>query len=179
LNYTEEDRGFIGYGLRNFVRTIGGILLAVLGAGIMGILPYALVFLCVFVIIRIYTGGYHATTPKGCSVSTSIMIFLAYIFIRNGELRSSRCFALYWICLIIILSIGPVENRNKSLSYMEVHVYSKRLFVFLCIVTIIFAISYLKCACNVCKSIVASMVEITALQVVGAIDNIYRTIRRK
>ena len=86
LEYDDEDIEFARYGLHSIIRTFGGIFAALAVALVMSILPYALLYLGIFIAIRIYAGGYHASTAKGCTVSTSVMIAVAYAYIKYCDI---------------------------------------------------------------------------------------------
>lgn len=74
------------------------------------------VFLTIFVLLRSFTGGYHAKTFIKCAVvtfSTYLSVIILSMFVSRLPLY------IYIICLLIGLSIisavAPVENPNKEI----------------------------------------------------------------
>ena len=74
-----------------------------------------MVFIAVFIMLRRFTGGYHASTYLKCKVITA-SAFLASLF-------SSHLLTVHWWMYIILLILGnavvfilaPIENPNKPI----------------------------------------------------------------
>ena len=171
LEYDDEDVKLIRYGLHGIIRTFGGIFVALTAAWAMNILPYALVYLGIFLTIRIYAGGYHASTARGCAAITSTMIALAYVYIRYCSMSALIVATTYSISAITILLVSPVENIKKPISEHETTVYKKRTYLLIVIVTIGFVIAIVYDKAQIYRSIVASVSEIMTLLIFGIFDN--------
>ena len=91
-------------------------VLAVLIAGLIaGHIISSLVFLTVFILLRRFTGGYHANSYLKCKLVT-VSVFL-------GSLLASAMIDVNWWMFVILTIVGniiihyfaPVENVNKPL----------------------------------------------------------------
>ena len=73
-------------------------------------------FLAVFIIMRSFTGGYHANTYVKCNLVTSIsfvILLLIFKIIRHVSLKS--------IILIAIFQVVTIENKNKPIENRTVY----------------------------------------------------------
>ena len=176
LEYDDEDIELVRYGLHGIIRTFGGIFMAMVVAWIMNILPYALLYLGTFITVRIYAGGHHASTARRCTVSTSVMICIAYAYIKYCETSLLICIALYIISITIILIVGPVENKKKPITDNEKSVYKKKTRIFIVFISIGFCVAVIFDNAQAYRSINASMIEVVALLICGIISNRYGSI---
>ena len=115
---TEYEEVYI-YGLEIILSCLisTSIILAI-GVFTRQILP-TLVFLVVFVLIRQYTGGYHANSYLMCKLCT-VMSFGISVLLANTFPISRLIFLVLAVigCLIIWL-FGPIENVHKPLTDQE------------------------------------------------------------
>ena len=82
-------------------------------------------FLSVFILVRQYTGGYHADTYVRCNaafVLTYLLTVGIWIFCRVHDLKVAVWFILLG-AYIIMAVLAPVENKNKPLDDEEVKKY--------------------------------------------------------
>lgn len=122
-----EDIEIYQYGFKilisNIITTLSVIIIGLLSKNIIE----TIVFLTVFVYIRTYTGGYHATSRIGCYLYTnSVLIFyllcVKYInLFINYKLLACICIIL---TELIVFKFAPVKNANKDLLISEVHEYA-------------------------------------------------------
>ena len=76
-------------------------------------------FLAVFIIMRSFTGGYHANTYVKCNLVTSIsfvILLLIFKIIRHVSLKS---IAIFQVVTIVLLA--PIENKNKPIENRTVY----------------------------------------------------------
>lgn len=75
-----------------------------------------IIFLTLFILIRQFTGGFHADTYMKCQIFT-ISFYLCVISISQIIQPSVWAYFVLWLSgTLIITLIGPVENPNKPLS---------------------------------------------------------------
>ena len=79
---SEEDKEIAEYGLKQGLILIGGLILAVAVGWLLGIPGQAVLFLLLAYILRIFAGGYHATTPARCGVISAIFILICFLCIK-------------------------------------------------------------------------------------------------
>lgn len=100
----------------SFIITVSIILIAGL---IFGDVIGAIIFLLVYILLRRFTGGYHASTYFRCKIIT-VAVFLI-------SLIASHILNVFWWMYIILFTIGnvviyilaPIENSNKPLNVAE------------------------------------------------------------
>ncbi len=83
-----------------------------------------LIFLISFVIIRQFTGGFHAPTYFWCNVSMCVvllMVLFAYRFIPPLNIPVAVGISL--CCTLGIALKCPVENENKPIPHERIRIY--------------------------------------------------------
>lgn len=79
-------------------------------------------FLAVFIIMRSFTGGYHANTYIKCNLVISIsfvILLLIFKIIRHISLKSIILIAIFQVVTIVLLA--PIENKNKPIENRTVY----------------------------------------------------------
>ena len=82
----------------------------------------SMMFLVVFIIMRSFTGGYHANTYIKCNLVTSIsfvILLLIFKIIRHISLKSIILIAIFQVVTIVLLA--PIENKNKPIENRTVY----------------------------------------------------------
>lgn len=114
----EEVQDFYRYGIEISISSFLNIALVLILGLILGHFPESVIYLALFIFIRSFTGGYHADTYFRCNLLMCVM-FVLLIFL-NKTVSSHMTFTSYlcMACLseIIILYLGPIENKNKPIS---------------------------------------------------------------
>lgn len=92
-----------------------------------------LCYLVVTMPLRHFAGGFHANTKLGCTI-LSYGFFLSILFFApKFALKPHFLWIfLYFLCWIVILSIGPVDSKNKRLTSSQKEVLHHR-----CVLTFI------------------------------------------
>ncbi len=113
---SQEDYEIYVYGGELLISfTISTSFILLLGL-VFNKLVETLLFLTVFIVLRRYTGGYHAPSHFKCKLTT----VATYLLVLGLSVWTSVKLINYiMICLFgcaVILSIGPIENLNKPLS---------------------------------------------------------------
>lgn len=113
------------YGIELTLSTILNILWIVLASVVLSDIFSGLIFLAVFILIRPFTGGYHAKTYFRCNV-VFIFTFLLVWCARQGiaaipdaELTYRLLEAIMLLSLIPVIAYAPIENENKKLDNDE------------------------------------------------------------
>ena len=78
-----------------------------------------LCFLMAFILLRSFTGGYHAKKYWQCTVVT--LGVYAFVMVLSKNVIPNIVFyaALFVIGVIVICGMAPIENSNKPLSDLE------------------------------------------------------------
>jgi len=113
-----EDEEVYAYGAELLLSTVFNLIMAILIALISGTFLQCLVFLTAFVTLRVYAGGYHADTHKGCMLTLAVVQCLFVLIIKLMSVEISRILVPLIIAfsVAVIIKLAPVEHPNKPLS---------------------------------------------------------------
>lgn len=108
------------YGFEVIISCIVTILIGLILGLAFSQLVECVIFLIVFILMRSYSGGYHASTYLKCN-----MIFASNIFIAMIILKLSFNFSFYLhtivciFCLILFIRFAPIKSKYKHLTNEE------------------------------------------------------------
>lgn len=122
---TEEEKEVCAYGMELIISGIISVVLVLIIGLITGNIWYAIVYNIMMIVIRRYTGGYHADTHLGCNICYCGVFLISLIILRIQLLVKGD--VLTWIIaaagyLIIVLN-APLEHHNKRLTFEQKHKY--------------------------------------------------------
>lgn len=118
---TEEEEEVCAYGMELIISGIISIALVLIIGLITGNIWYSVVYNMMMVVIRIYTGGYHADTHIRCNVCYC-MTFLISIALLRVKMHIKTKLAIWIIALagyLIIVLNAPLEHHNKKLTMKQ------------------------------------------------------------
>lgn len=123
----EDKKEICKYGLENLVISFLEILSILLLAILIGNFLYALILIITLVLMRRYTGGYHAKTKLGCYI---ILIGIYGIFSMVVKFISTACIVPLGILVLMLLNYmvwkyAPIVNSNKKIDNKEKETYRK------------------------------------------------------
>lgn len=122
ISKDKEEAEFYTYGIEITISSlINIILISLIGIITMHIIE-SIVFLVVFILMRSFTGGYHANTYIKCNLVTSIsfaIVLLIYKIIKYISLKVIILIAI--LQLITVFLLAPIENKNKPIENRVVH----------------------------------------------------------
>lgn len=114
----ESDvQDFYRYGIEISISSFLNIFLVLLLGIIINHIAESIIFLLLFILIRSFTGGYHADTYFRCNLlmcTTFILTALANSIFSN---KFSLLIIIVLICVteLIVSILGPIENKNKPI----------------------------------------------------------------
>ena len=118
------------YGLRQIFSTILNAGTMLLIGFLMQMLIEAILFTVIYIPVRVYAGGYHASTPQRCWAFSAIMLWIALCIVKyTPQMYFWVITTLSLIACIVVFLLSPVEDRNKRLDEKEHHVYHIRAIV--------------------------------------------------
>lgn len=107
------------YGIEIIVSSLINFLLILISSLILGDLLAGIVFMTLFVLLRSYTGGYHAETYLRCNIAF-ICTYLATYVIAQAISVVEHNIVITVVALVLayipIWIFAPVKNRHKYLS---------------------------------------------------------------
>ena len=77
---TEEEKEVCAYGMELIIAGIISVALVLIIGLITGNIWYAVVYNIMMIVIRLYTGGYHADTHVGCNVCYCMAFIISFHF---------------------------------------------------------------------------------------------------
>ena len=114
---TNDEKEYYQYGIEITISSILNIIL-ILGIGLLtwNILE-SVVFLLLFIPIRQFTGGFHASTYFKCNLSFCIVFSLILILYHftGVVLNTYSSILITFICVSLIIAECPIENKNKPI----------------------------------------------------------------
>lgn len=118
LNYSENKREILSYGLEVFLGDFFKIVAILILSGILDVLFYTVVGLISFVLFRIIIGGIHNSSFEKCFItSTIIMILIGFIGKYFAFLITDWiAFLVYFIALIITIIWVPAGTEKKTIN---------------------------------------------------------------
>lgn len=153
LNFDEDKRSIIEYGIFSFLHISISILVVAIIGYFLKIIVEALIISFIISILRKFSGGAHASTSINCEVLGVLIAIVPAYIIKNIGLNSNYIIILgslvYIISFIIIYKLAPVDSPNKPIKKKEKIKRLKRgsiiiLFIYMILVVISISIYYFK-----------------------------------
>lgn len=123
----EENREAYVYGIEIMVEKIITYTALISIATYLNILIPSSLFVMFFILLRGYTGGYHANTYIGCLVGTITMYLTCTLIVAplmiHGEMSLFLGLA---VTVVLILLLSPVNHPNLDMDSSELMICKKR-----------------------------------------------------
>lgn len=118
IDLSEQDEELFRYGLESLICDCSDFFAVILISLFLHDLFNAVVYIVLFSVLRVYTGGWHAMTKKRC-LCVYIVLYLVY-YITRSNLHSSLIYGLgYAAGSIYTCFEAPVEHIYAPLEYAE------------------------------------------------------------
>lgn len=117
ISDTEDNRDYFQYGIEITISSLLNIIL-ILGIGIViHSMIESIIFLICFILLRQFTGGFHADTYFKCNLSFCIVfsIVLVLYYTTAQYLSTYISILITFVCVSIILAKCPIEHINKPI----------------------------------------------------------------
>ena len=94
-------------------------------------LLYVFAFLCLYIPLRSFCGGWHADTFLKCTVVSTAILFGEVFFIKYliQDCNLSVILSIFLICFIGILGLAPVQTATKPIGEAEKTAYRKKIYI--------------------------------------------------
>lgn len=128
-----NDYEIYRYGLQSALEVFGATVINMIISQIIGCLKELICFLLIFIPVRAYAGGFHMKKYGYCFLCSTIVVN-SFLFVSK-QIRFSKFADLLLILIfaIVIVVIGPVENKNRKLDDNEKIVFNQRLNYIMCV----------------------------------------------
>lgn len=108
------------YGFEIIVSGVISIFIGVALGIIFSQVLESIIFLIVFIFMRKYCGGYHADTYFKCNSIFMINISIVMLILKiSFDYSIYLHFIIGLICIITYITLAPIENKYKPLTYEE------------------------------------------------------------
>lgn len=117
IENTDTEREYYQYGIEITVSSLLNIILIIsIGALTFSIFE-SIIFLVCFVLIRQFTGGYHANTYFKCNLTFCISFIAVLVLYYTTEVYLSTYISILitFVCVSVFLVKCPIEHINKPI----------------------------------------------------------------
>ncbi|MGB8452051.1 MAG: accessory gene regulator B family protein [Anaerocolumna sp.] len=128
----EEDEELYIYGLQTILSSIFSLSLILIIAYIKRNMIETGFYLVCLVLMRSYTGGYHAKQYWSCCFMT-LSFYLLNMYIGRTAASYNLLFIYYLVSIFIILRFSPLENKNRPIREKDIPKF-KIIIIGLCLV---------------------------------------------
>lgn len=120
IDNDEDSIEYCKYGIEITISSLLNVLLIIIIGLIFNCALQSIIFLLVFINLRRYTGGYHASTYLRCHIVLCTSFIVLCVVMNAIQLSSwvvifvsTIVMHIFAFCIIVIFS--PLENENKLL----------------------------------------------------------------
>ena len=140
-----EDIELYNYGLVILLSKIMFFLITIVSGLILSCLFESLVFYLEFRLIRVFAGGYHASSEVRCEVMSIFSILTCLFFIKLSKTYGFQTTLLFiaFISAICIFTLCPLDTPEKPLTDIEFKHYRKISRLILLIISVLILISFI------------------------------------
>lgn len=123
----EQERELYEYAYTILFEEFINIVVAFAIALFFGQLNVVICFLCSYIPLRRFSGGYHADNGITCGIVSTLLIVVLCILNDLNIIESieSSVYIFLIICQICIFILSPIDSVNKPLSYDQKQKYHK------------------------------------------------------
>lgn len=122
-----DEKAVYTYGMELMLMGALNVVSVLILGACLGFFVWAVIYNVMMVLIRQYTGGYHAKTHMMCEI-----IYVACFFVSILLMKIITGYDIIWLVwvlvsfsLITICTLSPVENVNKQLSDSETRLFNR------------------------------------------------------
>lgn len=127
----EKNSDVYQYGIQQLLTLILNLIsFLIIGVLFQVVLP-TLLFIFFYAVLRIYAGGYHASTPIRCYLFSNVIVILFIIIFKYLPMTYVGCNFSLLVSSIFIFFFSPVGSKNKPLDEKEKKHYRTKSIVIL------------------------------------------------
>lgn len=156
------------HGSEIIISTIIGFLMVFLTGVLLSSIDSAIIFYVLFVVIRSYTGGYHADTHLKCKLTLLFCCVTVVFFTNILEDKYNLIMHTIYVLLFIssVLIYAPIINGNKPMKKEEIERNRLKAIIISVVVCLLsYAVYFFSLRCTI--SIGITLVIISFLMVIG------------
>ena len=140
---TADDIELYTYGFFVLLSRVLFLIISTIFGVIFNIATESIVFYILFCFIRSYAGGIHASTELLCTVFTTVSLFLSVLSIKLmlNYSKPEIAFLVYLISLVIVITLSPLDTKEKPLSDNEKKYFKLKTYVVFIVISLILIIA--------------------------------------
>ena len=168
----KEEIEIYQYGFEIILSSLIGFILSIAVGCCLGMFFYALLYYGIFVILRLFTGGFHANTYLSCNL-VFLLVSLSTLGISKIMMYTNiysivAHMIIIFISAAVVIKFAPIENENKPLNF-EKRIRNQKISRFLIIILSIFACIMFFFMRNIAITIALTLLSVSMLMVVSLI----------
>lgn len=134
-----EEKNIYRYGYVLVFETVLNIILAVTIGAVTESLGLVFFFLCSYIPLRSFCGGWHADKIWKCTFVSNVILIAEVLCVKyiSYYIDIWIWLLVFLFDLVLIIFLAPVETRTKKISKIEKKAYKKRIYIILVIHLII------------------------------------------
>lgn len=121
-----KEKELYEYSLIQLQRSLINITTCILLGFVLDATIQVIVITLIFMCVRVYAGGFHASSPGKCYILSFLISFVGIIIVKYIYINNIVLCALFAFSYIIILAFAPVDTNNKRLSEAQKMVIRKK-----------------------------------------------------
>lgn len=107
------------YGIELVVSSTICVIISCLAGWLLGYPLETLIYILCFIILRLYSGGFHATTHFGCWATMLCLVLGLIMVISQVFISFYHISIISLISIAIIAFFSPVENKKKPILHSQ------------------------------------------------------------
>ena len=120
----EADKELYKYALYSFFLLVSPLILAgVIGFGL-GSVKHGVALIFPFVVLRKFSGGYHAKNLHTCILGSGFLLFLCIMLSMHVQCDLKLAIATV-IASVSLITFSPIDSENRRLDTNEKRTYKK------------------------------------------------------
>ena len=166
-----EKKELYRYGINQLLNNMFSLLtFFIIGILLKGVI-YALIFLMAYFPLRVYAGGFHASTAFRCWILSSGLLVLVLLTVNYAPIPPILYDLFACLSIAVIIIMMPIEDANKPLDEKEIQVYKKRGVIVLILEILIFILFRYFQLDRVAESLAMAWISLSILLLLGNIKN--------
>lgn len=169
----QQDMDVYAYGIQNLLIFLFNLFSFMVIGAIFHTIMYTVVFILFYSVLRIYAGGYHASTAMRCYFISNVIVLMFIILFKNLPINNVVSCISAFCCYTYIFMFAPVDTQNKHLDQLEKKCYGKRARIVLSIELLVQQFSLWTGQQKLSTTIMFSLCAVCIMMLIGQGKNRY------
>lgn len=149
------------YGFELLISFLLSTTLVLICGIVLNRIPQTIAFLCVFIFLRSFTGGYHARTYFFCSFVTLLTFGVVLIISSLIEVSLIHYLIVFCVGVVLLIIFAPIKHPYKKTSpkqKLKHKIISVVLFSFFVAVGVSLNKTFMAVSCTIFATLIADLV---------------------